>query len=334
MPSSAVTPSRYSRRIKWLGIGALIFVALYTGAWFWGASYLEGEISKALAAQSASGQKADCANLDIKGYPFRAGIFCDALTFEDTSQQIALKLGAVRSATQVYDPMRGIIELDGPMELSMPGGKTVRADWSILHASGRLARPMPKRLSLEGKDMSVSAAGQTLFKAANIQAHFRTADADIDLAASGVGIAIDPLAVQGRVIPEFSYGVDVQVKNGVALALSGEKNFALLLRGQSGTLRAVSLDFIEGGGLTLSGPLSFDETGLLSGDLSITFSEADKLGKTIEQIAPEIAAYVAPSLSLAASTAKPGENPRIDVTIRRGRASIGLIPLGDFPALK
>jgi hypothetical protein len=334
MPSSAVTPSRYSRRIKWLGISVLIFIALYTGAWFWGAAFLKVEIGNALAAEAASGQKTDCANLDIKGYPFRAGIFCDALTFEDPSQQIALKLGAVRSATQIYDPMRGIIELDGPLELSLPGGKAVKANWSILHASGRLSRPIPKRLSLEGKDLSVFTAEQTLFKATNIQAHFRTAEADIDLAASGAGIAIDPAAAQGRVIPEFSYGVDVQVKNGVALALSGEKNIALLLRGQSGALRAVSLDFAEGGGLKLSGPVSFDETGLLSGDLSITFSEAEKLGKKIEQIAPEIAAYVAPSLSMAASTAKPGENPRITVTVRKGRASIGLIPLGDIPALQ
>ena len=334
MPSSAITPSKYSRRIKLLGISVLIFIALYTGAWFWGASFLKGEISKVLAAQSASGQKTGCANLDIKGYPFRAGVFCDALTFEDPSQQISMKLGAVRSATQIYDPMRGIIEFDGPLELALPGGKSVRAEWSLLHASGRLARPIPKRLSLEGKDVSVSTAGQALFKAANLQAHFRTADADIDLAASGAGITIDPAAAQGRVIPEFSYGADVQVKNGVALALSSEKDLALLLRGQSGDLRAISFDFTGGGGLTLSGPVSFDETGLLSGDLSVTFSEADKLGKTIEGIAPEIAAYVAPSLSLAASTAKSGEDPHIDVTIRKGRASIGLIPLGEIPPLQ
>jgi hypothetical protein len=334
MPSSEETPSKYSRRIKWLGIGVLIFIALYTGTWFWGASYLKGEIGKALAAQSASGQKTDCANLDIKGYPFRAGLFCDALVFEDPAQQVSVKLGALRSATQVYDPMRGIFELDGPLELSLPDGKTVQANWSLLHASGRLARPLPKRLSVEGKDLAVSLTGQLLFKAGNVQAHFRTADKDIDLAASGTGFMLDPAAAKGRVIPEFSYGADVQVKNGVALALSGEKNLARLLRGQSGTLRSVSLDFAEGGGLTLSGPVSLDETGLLSGDISITFSEAEKLGKTIEKIAPEIAAYVSPSLSLAASTAKPGEDPRIDVTIRKGRAAIGIIPLGNIPPLQ
>lgn len=312
----------------------MIVAALYTGAWFWGASFLKGEIGKALAAQSANGQKTDCRNLDIKGYPFRAGLFCDAFLFEDPSQNIALKLGAVRSATQIYDPMRGIIELDGPLELSLPGGGAVRAEWSLLHASGRLSRPLPKRLSLESKDIAVSLTDQPLFKAANIQAHFRRADEDVDLAASGAGIVVDLAAAQGRVIPEFSYGVDVGVKNGVMLALSGEKDLARLLRGQSATLRAISLDFAEGGGLTLSGPVSFDETGLMSGDLSVTFTEAEKLGKTIERIAPEIAAYVAPSLSLAASTAKPGENPRIDVTIRKGRASIGIIPLGDIPPLQ
>ncbi len=334
MPSSQATPTKYSRRIKWLGIAVLVFIAFYTGAWFWGASFVKGEVGKALAAQSANGQVTNCRNLDIKGYPFRAGLFCDSLTFEDPAQQIALKLGGVRSATQVYDPMRGIIELDGPLELSLPAGKTVSADWSLLHASGRLARPLPKRLSLEGKDLAVSVTGQPLFKAGNVQAHFRTAGEDIDLAASGAGIIVDPAAAQGRLIPQFSYGLDIGVKDGVALALSGEKDIVRLLRGQSGTLRAVSFDFADGGGLTLSGPVSLDNSGLLSGDLSVTFREAEKLGKTIERIAPEIAAYVAPSLSLAASNAKPGEIPRIDVTIRKGRASIGLFPLGNIPALQ
>jgi hypothetical protein len=337
MPSSAQSPSKYSRRIKWLGMGVLVFIALYTGAWFWGASFLKDEIGKALAAQSASGQKTDCANLDIKGYPFRAGLFCDALFFEDPSQQIKLRLGAVRSATQVYDPMRGIVELDGPLELSLPGGETVRATWSLLHASARLARPLPKRASIEAKDIAValgSLSEKTLLKAVDVQAHFRTIDQDMDISASGAGVTIDPAVTQGRVIPEFSYGLDAQVKNGVPLALSGGKNLARLLRGQSGSLRALTLDFTDGGGLTLTGPVSFDEAGLLTGDLSVTFSEAEKLGRTVEQIAPEIAAYVAPSLSLAASTAKPGENPRIDVTIRKGRASIGIIPLGKIPALE
>ena len=311
----------------------MIVAALYTGAWFWGASFLKGEIGKALAAQSANGQKTDCHNLDIKGYPFRAGLFCDAFRFEDPSQNIALKLGAVRSATQVYDPMRGIIELDGPLELSIPGG-AVLADWSLLRASGRLSQPLPKRLSIESRDIAVSLSDQPLLKAANIQAHFRTADQDIDLAASGASVEIDQAAAQGRAIPEFGYGVDVGVKNGVMLALSGEKNLVRLLRGQSATLRAISLDFTEGGGLTLSGPVSFDDSGFMSGDLSVNFRQAEKLGKTIEEIAPEIAAYVAPSLSLAASTAKPGENPRIDLTIRKGRASIGIIPLGDIPPLQ
>ena len=90
MPSSQETPTKYSRRIKWLGIAVLVFIAFYTGAWFWGASFVKGEVGKALAAQSANGQVTDCQNLDIKGYPFRAGLFCDSLTFEDPAQQIAL----------------------------------------------------------------------------------------------------------------------------------------------------------------------------------------------------------------------------------------------------
>ena len=336
MPSSAANPSTYSRRIKWLGIGAAIVAALYSTLWFWGAAKAKEELGKALADTARSGRTADCGNLDIRGFPFRIGVFCDRLTYSDPSESLSVTTGALRSAAQIYDPMQGIVELDGPFELSLPGNNRIKADWTLLHASARVSKPLPKRSSLEIKDIAVSMPSKSsavIFKSDNLQAHFRTADNDIDLAASALNMLVGPALAQGRTIPAFNFDADIHIKDGVALAVSGDRDLVTLLRGQSGVLRGVGFNFAQGGGFTLSGPVALDEKGLVNADLSIRFSEAKKLGETIEKIAPEIAAYVAPSLSFAASAAKPGEDPKIDVTIRSGKASIGIIPLGQIPAL-
>ena len=80
--------------------------------------------------------------------------------------------------------------------------------------------------------------------------------------------------------------------------------------------------------------ITLQKTGFINADLSISFSDAKKLGETIEKIAPEIASYVTPSLTLAASTAKPGEDPKIAMSIRKGKMAVGIFPLGQIPALQ
>ncbi len=337
MPSSAEPSTRYSRRIKYLGIGFLIFIALYTGLWFWGASYLKQEIAKGIEQANTNGTQAQCANLDVKGFPFRAGVFCDRVTFADPSQNVAVSFGAFRSAAQVYDPARGILELDGPFDMQLPGGETVTGNWSLLHASARYGKPLPKQIDVETKDLDVlipKLDANALVKAVNAQAHFRTVDEDVDLATSGTGLSLSPVLTQGRNVPLFDIETSVRLKNGAKFLDTSASTLGEFLRGQSATINAIGLRFVDGGGFSVSGPLAVDEAGLLTGDLSVSFTEAEKLSKTIQAIAPEIAGYVAPSLSLAASTAKPGENPKIDVTIRKGKAAIGIFPLGNIPPLK
>ena len=337
MPSSNENPTRYSGRIKWLGITVLIFIALYTGAWFWGASKLKESLGAALAQASADGRTAECADLDVGGYPFRIEVRCARTAIDDPSQQLSASAGAIRTAAQIYDPFNGVAEMDGPLELSLPGGKKVAARWSLLHASARAAQPLPKRASLEARDFSLTMpekSADPLFKVENLQGHFRIVEKDIDIAASAVGMLLDPSVFKGRAVPAFNYSADISVKDGVKLALSREKNIAILLRGQSSEVRSVGFNFVEGGGLTLKGPVSLDDDGLITADFSLTFSEAQKLAETLQKISPELASYISPSLSLAASTAKPGEDPRIDITIRKGKAAIGIFPLGEIPALK
>lgn len=337
MASSAQHKSKYSRRIKYLGVGVFVFALLYSAAWFWGTARLKTELSGAIANVERDGKTADCANLDIRGFPFRVGMFCDKVAFEDPSGQVSVRLGALRSAAQVYNPAQAIVELDGPLELALPGGKGLKANWSLLHASARIAQPIPKRASLEGKDLRlaiISRSDKDVVQIQNAQVHMRTVSEDVDLAVSVLGMLVDPAIADGRVIPEFNLEIDVQVNNGVALATTKELDIRKLLLGQSGEIRVIGLQFTKGGGFQLSGPIKISAEGLIDADLSLSFSEANKLGVIIQGISPEIASYVTPSLTLAASTAKAGENPKIEITIRGGRAAVGIIPLGQIPPLR
>jgi hypothetical protein len=337
MTSSATTDTRYSRRIKWLGIGVGFVAVLYTVAWFGGASYLKGELEKGLQQANAAGMKAECTDLDIKGFPFRAGVFCDRVRFEDKSMDVALSLGAFRSATQVYDPMRGVVELDGPLDIQLPKGNAVKGNWSLLHASARYGDPLPKQIDVEARDFTLSASlldAAPLVKAANAQTHFRTVEKDVDIASSAEGLSLNPRITGNRDVPPFNFETNVRLNDGAKFLDTSANTLGEFLRGQSGTINTIGLKFVEGGGLSVSGPLSVDEAGLLSGDLSVTFTEAEKLGLTVQKISPEIAVYLTPSLSAAASAAKPGENPKIEVTIRKGKAAIGIFPLGNIPPLQ
>jgi hypothetical protein len=337
MTSSTPTDTRYSRRIKWLGISVAFVAALYTGAWFLGAAYLEQQIARGFEQSKANGSAAECTNLAIRGFPFRAGLFCDKVVISRPSENFDVSFGALRSATQVYDPARGMIELDGPLEMKLPDGETFSGNWSLLHASARYGSPLPKQADIEIKDLDLSLSlldSAPLVKAGNTQVHFRTVEQDVDIASSAEGLTLNPKITDNRNVPPFNFESNVRLNNGAKFLETSAQTLGQFLRGQSGIINTIGLNFVDGGGFSVSGPLSVDEAGLLSGDLSVAFTEAEKLGQTVQKISPEVAAYLTPSLSVAASTAKPGENPKIDVTIRKGKASIGVIPLGNIPPLQ
>jgi hypothetical protein len=217
MTSSAPTNTKYSRRIKWLGISVVVVVAVYSGVWFAGAAYLEQQIARGFEQSKAQGNEAECANLDIRGFPFRAGLFCDKVMLVRPSENFAVSFGALRSATQVYDPARGIVELDGPLEMKLPDGESMKGNWSLLHASARYGSPLPKQADIEIRDLDLSLSAldsAPVVKAGNTQVHFRTVEQDVDFASSAEALSLNPKITGGRDVPPFNFESSVRLKNG------------------------------------------------------------------------------------------------------------------------
>lgn len=326
MTSSQNAGSKFGRRIVWLGVFVVVLVAAYTAAWFYAAGKFEQAAKQAIADLNRDDVSVKCANPSARGFPFRLGLFCDSVVAADNRQGANLTAGAFRSAAQIYNPWHIVGELDSPARVEAPGLGAIELDWDLLHASTRLAEPLPDRSSLEARKISAKREGAALFAADNMQAHMRPNGPDLDLALSFDALALDKALVDGRDLPAISGTADVTVKDGVALLVSGEKG----LRGRSGTIRGLTLSTGADAGFSLSGDFAVDQEGLLDAQFQLAIRNTSALAKAAEQAFPEARDNIRTASS---GLTLLGQNPTMPLRIVKGRATLGFIPLGRIPPL-
>jgi len=96
-------------------------------------------------------------------------------------------------------------------------------------------------------------------------------------------------------------------------------------------LRTLALGVGDGGTLSLSGPVSVDEAGLLNGKLQIAVTNPAAVGAYLETMMPEQRNEIR---SVMSGITMLGDNPALPLTISRGKARIAFITLGQIPPLR
>ena len=317
----------YGRRILWLGVFVVLLCAGYTAGWFYLADLFENQAKETIARMNRNGVSAACDNPVAHGFPFRLGIYCDRIAFADPAEAVSFSAGSFRSAGQIYDPMRFVAELDSPATIDLPGSGPMNLIWDNMRASVRWAQPLPERISLEGDNVAASLAdGTRLGTVGDVQAHVRPNGADLDVATSFEGLVIDPSRVAGRNLPPLSGQTDVTIENGVGLVGSGIETF----RGQSGTIHEASLSSGPNTGLTVSGPFSISEDGLIDADLKITIRDPNGLSVVFAAAFPENSDQIIAGVSALSFM---GNAPSLPLTIKKGKANISFVKLGKIPPL-
>jgi hypothetical protein len=257
-------------------------------------------------------------------------LFCDNVRYEDSRQGLTASAAAFRSAAQIYDPLHVVAELDSPAVVASPNIGALGFDWDKLRASVRLATDFPERVSTEIDKLAVRAAAggsaANLFGATHAEVHMRRNAGDLDLAASITDAAIDPTLTQGVRLPPFASAADLTIAGGVNLVLSGENS----LRGHSGTIRTFDLSADPQTGLSLSGPFSVGNDGLLDADLKVTIRNPKALAEHFAQAFPSNADQIRSSFG---GLAILGSNPSLPLKVKGGKATLGFIPLGTIPPL-
>ncbi len=331
MTSSEASRPKGSRKFLWLTVFIVLLFGGYSAGWFYVADRLKAEVVSSVARMNRGDIRVECDNPQVGGFPFRIGVSCDHLGYEDGARQLQASAGGFRSLAQVYQPTRALAELDGPLHVSAPGLGSIRLDWDRLRASVRIARPLPERVSVEAEGLTGTsdasgAAAVLLFSADKTDGHLRPNGTDIDWAGSFAGLTIDPRVVDGRILPRMDGSGEATVKNGVALLRSRPKS----LRGQAVDIAA--LDLASGdAGVSISGPVSVAEDGLIDADLVVTVRDPMAVADVLATAFPEQKGPIQQGFM---GLALLGSEPSMPLKIVRGKATLGFIPLGEIRPLK
>lgn len=327
MASRKKGTSRFARRILWLAVAVVAAFLAYTALWFTAARSLERELAAAIAELNGGGVRAHCEEPEARGYPFRIGLFCRSVFYENVRSGISVRAGAFRSAAQVYQPFRVVGEVDAPAAVTLPIFEPLEIRWANLRASARLADPLPERTSLEAREVVVSEqeGGTTpLARLAAVEAHARRQDGDLETAASfrdlflGAKVAPDLPPLEGR--------ARVLIEDGATLAETGRFD----PYGRSGEIQELVVGVTgQKAQLSLSGPVSIDEDGLIDAELSVRLRDPAAVLQLLSRIFPD----ARDEITAAASGLSGMEEAPLQIGIRRGRVFLGFIPLGRIPPI-
>lgn len=328
--------SSVSRKILWLAAGIALVSGLYSAGWFVAADQVEKRLTAYLTERQASGFGGECAEMEVRGFPFRIGLFCDKVRLDDTRHGASASFGALRSAAQVYQPGRAVIELDGPAEIRVSPGATISADWTLLHASLAATLSGVDRTSLAYDNLTGTArsplTGKGLgFGASHGEIHLRQNGGDLDAA-----LSIDKLDLRPGEGPSLAPPADVTMEltvAGKAEWLQAASFSPHMLRATSGELRQLTLDAGSGMSAKLSGPFSVDDQGLISGEFSLVIANIDSWRESLVKIIPGEAELLDNIANMLKALSGGRNEATVKLNVRDGTAFLAFVPIGVLPAL-
>lgn len=327
-------------RHKLLMLIASIFVitGLVVFGWHWGAGQLQSLVGNRIRDVADQGKTITCNNLDIKGFPFRIGLHCSNTSYDDNNRRLGFTAGEFRSTAQAYRPNHVISELDGPMIIT---GKSnhIEASWKILRSSAFIDFTSLSRTSIEATELGIKTnlvdmPGLKTIDAENLQFHIRQNEENLDFAANGFNIVLGNLQSSSPIkIADINFFATV-INGAKALRYTNDGE-RLSLRGSDITLYDFSITPLNDTKVSLSGPLSISQQGLISGDLNLKIVNIDGLRPFIKNIDAEFAesfSQITQILSSLTTSDTQGEFS-IKLSLRNGRVQAGLFPLGSIPAI-
>ena len=327
-------------RHKLILLIASIFIipGLVTLGWYWGADRLENLIETRISTIASTGVTVTCNNLEIRGFPFRIGLNCDNTSFDDTKRRIGFTAGELRTTAQIYKPGHVISELDGPLTVTNRHS-VVEANWQSMRASSVFDISNLSRASIEAMSINMATQLATMkelqnVSAENLQMHVRENENNVDIAASGVNIALENAITRSPIhIDDINFFITVH--DNMEILKYDRARDSSMLYGSDMTLHDLTIKGKQNAAVTASGPLSVSDQGIISGDVAITLTNIANLKSTISEVNPALSANFSNIINIL-SALSPSENPdeiQINVKIRNGMAQAGIIPLGRIPAI-
>ncbi|WP_170107145.1 DUF2125 domain-containing protein [Roseibium marinum] len=330
------------RRYILLLAAVLLVASGWSVAWVYGRSVLAGQLDRQLIRMAEVGLEVSCADLAIRGYPFRYEISCPDMRSRDGSGTAA-SLGGLNAVALVYNPWHVIFEVKAPAVVTVPmTGVSGEITWETARASLKFRQSALG--ALDGVVQKPEAAFENavsagLFSAEKAEVHLREAP-DLPGALDGY-VSIDALKLKS--LPDLEDTLDlrgsIRVAGGTALLAGAD--LAALVR-MNGEDLPVGLDLFEASlgrsSVAASGEMLVHGDGTLSGTVELTLGNATALLQALKPLFPPKDQTFALLEGIIGSL-EPAQGVdgvasiTLPVKIDRGVASVGFLPLGRIPAL-
>lgn len=312
-------------------LSILVLTALafsYSWAWFHYSAKLEDAARANLAAFSSGGRQAECPGMQTGGFPVGLQMSCTGFTYSDPGKGVAIETGPVRSEAKIYDPLGISSSFDGPAVVALEGRPALRLDWRVLTADTRLARPLPKLVTLTAADIAASLenGGQPLLHAKTARLEASPKDNDLELALRFGGLTLAESLSSGIALPPLDGAAEIGIDNGIALMARPPKS----LRGLSANVKQASLSSGEAA-ISVTGPVSVGQKGLLNARLAVTIQRPREIAALLGDALPQMRDQIETAF---AALAMLGGNATLPLRIANGEASIGFIKIGKVPPLQ
>ncbi|MBO0347089.1 DUF2125 domain-containing protein [Roseibium sp. CAU 1637] len=332
------------RRRSYIALGTVVFVVMagWTAGWFVLKDRFVSVLDTSLTRLSGQGYRIGCDDRSIQGFPFRYEVNCGDLSV-DAEQGWSVRTAGLRTAALIYKPGHVIGEFTAPGIIELPGqGISANLDWTMAHSSFQTDGQRLTDLDVELVDPKTLLRSRfspepTEFSASNAQAHLRrTGEASRDL-----DVAFSLSSVESALLLPSLRGSDISVYGrliGGADVIDGASLAQLLATSPEGVqLQTMALRVsLENLDVAADGDLTLHPDGLLSGNMMISSASPELLLQRLGEISPDVKANAGLLNGLLAGfmvkDAESGES-RVDVplSLRRGRLSIGILPLGQLP---
>ena len=319
-------------------LGIIFFAGIgWTGAWFYGADFLEEKISEVQEKLQMQNQEIQCNNQQAVGYPFRIGITCDSFSYVNARYGSQFLTSGMRSAAQLYQPGKAVVELTSPGTLQVAGNEPFDIEWSSLFSSIKAGLDGPQRFSLHGQELKISDPinGAAVSNIKDIQIHFRKhAQSDVDFILTLDDFAI--LAGASPKLPAFDTNLNMRF-HGIYYKLIQKPDLLAIARdeGLGGELNNFRYQSVAGGIIHLTGPWQIDSAGILSANFELKVSQIGKIFETLKQLFPQLEKVLEQISGSLALLGQGSDNQELTLplTINKGRVSIGFIPITRVPPL-
>lgn len=342
---SSATPAKRSRRnVIILALLLVLVVTIYTFVWIYIADKIEARANHDLAELSAQNISVRCENLNTQGFPLRINVVCDGISWQRPAAGISFLAGKLSSGFPVYAPRSLTNALTGPALIEFPGIEPLEVNWSSFTSNTQLVKPFPTSISLAAHDLTIGLRTETTATtpiASLGQLDFSVQGSDGPLTVAGRFSALQFPSDSNRNAPndrtknlEIDGIADIELGDAAAILDNQGEIITQRLRGQSGTIRQALLAMPNGASVSVSGPFSVDDDGLISAALKITLVNPQALAQAGQTLFPEYSGNIATIMfGLSAMPRDANGNPQIAIDINRGKARAGFIPLGRVPAL-